>query len=292
MILRRGTLVHVALLTTFAVMVLGSAARAEEAPSERVTIVQATKKINEVVVQSALPWSEGGLEGARAIIGSQKSALEVAMKRLRKLGATKIEVVALRERFTEPRWINKSKYGANFSTWRMLGMTYLGKESGKSSVFPRDQTGLANYLTRIDPGTCSLVEFSIFQPQTWFLPKKCRVSAPEPEQFLRAALATNLQKITWDVGYWEINALDFALNSKAELRVKEGYLYCTEFSKLSKGQNKIALDRNDPLGGYSISLNLNSRTAIFTFKNLDQRALAKDAYKMEGKDLIGFFVTN
>jgi hypothetical protein len=292
MILRRRTLKAItwALILSFGVSL--SPAQAELAESKRVEIIQATKKINEVVVESALPWSEGGLEGARAIIESQKSTLEAAMKRLRKLGATKMEVVNLREKFTEPRWINKSKYGDNFSTWRMLGMTSLGKESGKSVVFPRDQTILANYLTRIEPGTCSLVEFSFFQPQTWFLPKKCRVSVPEPEQFLRAALATNLQKITWDVGYWEISALEFALTERTHLWVKDGYLYCPELSRLSTGQNRILLDLVDPLGGYSISVNLKNRTAVFTFKNLDQRALAKDAYKLEGQDFIGFFVAH
>jgi hypothetical protein len=214
------------------------------------------------------------------------------MERLRKIGATKIEVVNLREQFTETRWLNKAHYGANFSTWRMLGRTSFGKELGKSSVFPGDQTILANYLARIEPGTCSLVDFSIFQPPTWFLPKKCQIAIPKPEQFLRAALATNLQRITWDVGYWEISALEFALSEGTHLRVKDGYLYCPELSKLSAGQNKILLNLMDPLGGYSISLNLKNRTAVFTFKNLDQRALAKDAYKLEGEDYIGFFVSH
>jgi hypothetical protein len=269
-----------------------SPAQAEETDSQRVKIIQATEKINEVVVEADLPWSKAGLQGARAILENQKAAIEVAMKRLQKLGATKVEVVALRENFTEPRWGNKFHYGANFSTWRMVGSTSLGKGSGLSPVFPRDQAILANYLTRIEPGTCSIVDFSIFEPPTWFLPKKCQVVAPKPEQFLRAALATNLQKITWDAGSFEINALEFALSEKTHLTVKAGYLICPELSKLSAGLNKIPLSFENPLGGYSIALNVKARTAVFTFKNLDQRALARDAYKAEGEDFIGFFVAH
>ena len=269
-----------------------SPAEAEVTEFQRVKIIQATEKINEVVVEAGLPWSKAGLEDARAIVENQKAAIEVAMKRLRKLGATKVNVVALRENFAEPRWGNNSHYGANFSTWRMVGSTSLGKKSGLSPAFPRDQTSLANYLTRLDPGICSLLDFSIFQPPTWFLPKKCQVVAPKPEQFLRAALATSLQKISWDAGSWEINALEFALSEKTHLAVKDGYLFCPELSKLSVGLDKIPLNFEDPLGGYSIALNLKERTAVFTFKNLDQRALARDAYKAEGEDAIGFFVAH
>lgn len=292
MTLRRRTLRAITLVLMFSFGFSASPAQADETWAKRVKIIQATKKINEVVVETDLPWSKAGLEGARAITDNQKAAIEVAMKRLRKLGATKVEVVALRENFAEPRWVNKSHYGANFSTWRMVGSTSLGKGSAQSIVFPRDQTILANYLTRIEPGTCSLVDFSIFQPPTWFLPKKCHVLVPDPDQFLRAALATNLQKISWDVGSWEISALEFALSEKTHLTVKDGYLVCPELSKLSAGLNKIPLSLEDPLGGYSIALNLKARTAVFTFKNLDQRALARDAFKEDGEDFIGFFVTN
>ena len=292
MTLRRPTLRALTLVLLLSFGLSASPAQAKETESERVKIIQATEKINEVVVEAGLPWSKSGLEGARAILENQKAAIEVAMKRLRKLGATRVEVVALRDNFSEPQWVNKSHYGANFSPWRMVGSSSLGKESGLSPVFPRDQTILANYLTRIEPGTCSLVDFSIFQPPTWFLPKKCQVVAPKPEQFLRAALATNLQKISWDAGSWEINALEYALSEKTHLTVKDGYLICPELSKLSVGKTKIPLNFEDPLGGYSIALNLKKRTAVFTFKNLDQRALAKDAYKAEGEDFIGFFVAH
>ena len=249
MTLRRRMLKTITWVLIFSFVASASPVQAEETELNRVKVIQATKKINEVVVERGLPWSEGGLKGARAILDNQKSTIEVAMERLRRIGATKIEVVNLRDDFTEPRWLNKAQYGANFSTWRMLGRTSLGKEAGKSSVFPRDQAILANYLTRIEPGTCALVDFSIFQPQTWFLPKKCQIAIAKPEQFLRAALATNLQKITWDVGYWEIGALEFALSEGTNLRVKDGYLYCPELSKLSPGQNRILLDLADPLGG-------------------------------------------
>ena len=292
MILRRITLLAISWALIFSFGASASAAQAEEAEPNRVTIIQATKKINEVVVESSLPWSEAGLEGARAIIENQKTTIKTAIENLRKLGATKIEVASLNKKFTEPRWVNKSRYGSNFSTWRMFGFNSLGKESGKSSVFPKDQTILANYLTRLEPGTCSIEDFSIFQPSTWFLPKKCHLVIPTPEQFLRAALATNLQKITWDVGYWEISALEFALREGKHLWVRDGYLDCPELSRLSAGQNRILLNLVDPLGGYSIALNLENRTALFTFKNLDQRALAKDAYKLQGEDFIGFFVSH
>lgn len=292
MTLRLPTLKALILVLMLSFGLSASPAQAEETESQRVKIIQATEKINDLVVEAGLPWSKSGLEGARAILENQKAAIEVAMKGLQKLGATRVEVVALRDYFTEPRWVNKSHYGANFSTWRMVGSTSLGKGSGLSPVFPRDQTILANYLTRIEPGTCSLVDFSIFQPPTWFLPKKCQVVVPKPDQFLRAALATNLQKISWDVGSWELSALEYALSEKTNLTVKDGYLICPELSNLSVGLKKIPLNFEDPLGGYSIALNLKRRTAVFTFKNLDQRALARDAYKAEGEDFIGFFVAH
>ena len=292
MTLRRPTLRAITWVLMLSFGLSASPAQAEVTEFQRVKIIQATEKVNEVVVEAGLPWSKSGLEGARAIVDNQQAAIEVAMKRLRRLGATKVEVVALRENFAEPRWGNKSHYGVNFSTWRMVGSTSQGKQTGLTPAFPRDQTSLANYLTRIETGTCSLVDFSIFQPPTWFLPKKCQVLVPKPEQFLRAALATNLQKISWDVGSWEIRALEYALAEKTHLTVKDGYLVCPELSKLSVGLNKIPLSFEDPLGGYSIALNLKARTAIFTFKNLDQRALARDAYKEQGEDFIGFFVTH
>lgn len=288
----RSASMAISSVMTFALILLGTATRADEVPSELVKIVDVTQKLNEVVVEEGLPWSAKGLAGARYIIKKQTAEIENALSRLRKMGATKVEVVNRLDDFNEPTWTNKSKYGSNLSSWQAFGLTSLGNKKGQSSVFPKNQTTLANYLTRIEPGACSLVEFSLFQPRTWFLPKKCQISVPTPDQFLRAALATNLQKITWDAGYWELNALQFALTEKTRLTVKDGYLFCPELSKFSEGINRVPLNFDHPLGGYSISLNLKTRHAVFTFKNLDQRALAKDAYKMEDEDFIGFFVSD
>ncbi len=292
MFLRSASMV-ISSVMTLALILLGAPARAEEVASEVVKIVDVTQMLNEVVVEEeGLPWSAKGLAGARYIIKKQAAEIEKALSRLRKMGATKVEVVNRRDDFNEPTWTNKSKYGSNLSSWQAFGLTSLGNKKGQSSVFPKNRTILANYLTRIEPGACSLVEFSFFEPRTWFLPKKCQISIPKPDEFLRAALATNLQKITWDAGYWELNALRFALTEKTHLTVKGGYLFCPELTQFSEGLNRIPLNFDHPLGGYSISLNLKTRNAVFSFKNLDQRALAKDAYKIEGQDFIGFFVSD
>lgn len=285
---RRATSVLSCLLT-FALLSFGSPAKADQQISDRITVHFEGEKIDRLVVRRDLPWSEDGIKGARVIINRQASHIKLALERLKKSGATRVEVSNVESLFSGRNWADNSEYGSNFSTWHMVGLTGSGAQKGESITFPEDPVILANYLTSIPSGTCSLLDFSLMDPTTWFQPKKCVISNPTPEDFLRAALATNLKKITWDVGSWELTALSFALEQKTHLALKNGYLYCPELSKISAGQNRILLKENHPLGGYSIAINLKNRTADFFFKGANQLNLAKGAHKFPNQDFIGFW---
>jgi hypothetical protein len=243
------------------------------------------------VIAKDLPWSSVSLKAAMDLIVIDRKALDAELKRLKSKGANRIQVVYENQPLASESFADVENYGTTFLPWHFTGNTVTSSGNSKSASFPRDRADIAHYLTKLKEIDCSLSGFSIFNWATWLQPDKCEVVSPTPSEFLRASLATALKKSTLDFGSFELAKLKFALGSNMHPRLVGRALICPELGPVFGGNTKIALKKSEAVGGYLISVNLESRTAIFKFLGPDQTALAYGATKSAGEDFVRFFAS-
>jgi hypothetical protein len=243
------------------------------------------------VVKKNLPWSKASVKAARALITVDHKNIETELKRLKLKGAKRIAVTYEKQPLASESFADVETYGTAFLPWHFTANTPGDSTKAKSASFPRDQIDIAHYLTKLKKDDCSLDNFSIFNPATWFQPEKCQVISPTPSEFLRASLATALKKSTLDVGSYELARLKFALGPTTHLRLVGQTLICPELSPLFGGDTKIPLAESDGVGGYLISVDLQNRTSTFEFLGPDQVALASGATKNAGENFVRFFAS-
>lgn len=251
----------------------------------QVTVVLASP----VSIPRNLSWNEAALNSARQIIANQKSDLLSAIRNLKQNGSTQIHVVYGKQSLSSPAFRDTMQYGTKFLPWHLEG--YPLDPQLMTTEFPLDQVDMANYLTKLKNERCSLVDFSIWTLETWFQPEPCSVTTPSPEEFLRASLATALKKSTIDIGSFELAQLKTAMAPESHTKISNGNLICLELGSVFAGKTAIPLSFRSPVGGYEISVNLSSRTAVFRFIGPDLKVLAAHAYRNEGENFIRFFAS-
>ncbi len=276
---------HSAGLIAVAGLVIGlpTGVNASESTLGSVTVVTSQTP----TVSANLPWSQAALSEAQNLIDEQRRALERDFSRLKNEGNTRVQVVYENQPLASEAFVDSEKYGTNFLPWHLVGNKKTSSISSRS--YPLDKVDLAAYLTRPAGDGCSLINFSIFAPETWFQPPKCSVTQVKPQNYLAASLDTALKKSTLDVGSSELQQLKYALSPGTHPRINGKFLTCPELASVFGGTTKIALASKSSLGGYSISAKLAKRSATFTFIGPDLAVLAKSAYKSPGENFVRFF---
>lgn len=243
----------------------------------------------EMIIQENLPWSQQSITAANKLINRQKADLAKALKILRHKGASIVEVVVQKPTWTSPNFLDSSIYGTDYVPWRLRKFESSRTSKIVSSQFPGDQNDMANFLTRIKSSPCSLEDFALWNPNTWFRPATCEIETPSASKFLRASMANAFKRATLEVGSFELQQLKFALGPNTHPRIEKDELYCPELGPIFGGDTRIPLKTFEPVGGYEISVNLKLRKATFIFLGPDQKALAASAYKLPHEDFVRFF---
>jgi hypothetical protein len=240
------------------------------------------------VSEKNLRFSKQLQADAKQIMATQRKSIERAYSSLRNRGAVRVKVLYGKPWNDLPLTLFKYSDKTAFVLWQLVGYSASGKVLGKTPVFPTDPGSDANFLTRPTSNDCSLLEYNLFDPRTWFQNKTCSVKSPPAKEFLRVALGDYLLKSDFGIGGWELQQLKFALEPGHSISIQDGYLVCPDLAKYFGGATRIPLSAKESLGGYSFKVDLKARTAVFKYVGPDQQMMADRAKKIPGQPWIYF----
>lgn len=252
--------------------------------------VHVAPPIDQTLVERGLPWSSESLGFAQKIISSQTKSFEKEISRLASSGAETVLAVSDPQILRGKPYKDASLYVRNLHPWHLEGLNSSGKVIGRSRQFPSDTRDMGNYLVRPKSSRCSVRLSAWWNPFDWFTNGTCVTTQVSASAYLRASLATALKKATIeDSGSWLVPQIDYALASNCELTVRHDELFCDALTQIVEGQRSIKLSGKSKLGGYSISVDVAARKAIYRATTIDQRAIAKGAKVLAGDSYVSFF---
>lgn len=223
-------------------------------------------------VSDNLPWSKSLLEGARIMIDARVKALESSFQLLRDRGATSLKVKAI----DDLRTPNELRALAGATRFRLIGMAG-GYQVRRGSIELPNSMDYGDFLIRPSSSSCSLEQFELFWPATWFL-DRCQIEKPTPARYLnfhtRALL--NLTNPRDLVEYLE-GALQEMAAMHRPFTVEDGKIKADFFGE-NADLNEIPLQNPLPLGGYKILVNSSKTKFTFIETPPDLKKLASRGY--------------
>lgn len=206
-------------------------------------------------VSDKLPWSESLRAGAELKIDAQVKALEILLQTYRDEGATRLEIRPAKDL----SYANEQK--ALGSLKRFKFFAYDGKKViAESAESIPDFMDYGSYLIRPAGTSCSLAQWSLFSPATWFA-ERCRIITPTAEKYLNYSLRAflNYSNPRDGVTYLE-GALKEMSQAHRPFEIINGQIRANFLG--SNGQlSAIPLENLSALGGYTILVN-SSKTKI------------------------------
>ena len=277
-------------ILSFASSIAAAPAEAEGSKTETYgrILVTTPDEILNPTLKASLRFSARLMKAARQIMASQRAAQQRELKYLKATGAVRVKVIFEDQWNTGALKLLNYKDKNTFRNWHLVGYSNTGKTIGRSQTFPVEKNNYANYLTRPVLLDCSVLDFQFWNLDTWFRTDQCQVTSPAAEAFLRAALGSYLVKSNNDLGSWELTKLAFALEPGHRITISSGALLCRDLAKEFGETSRIPLSRKQSQGGYEFSVNLNLRTAKFTFIAPDQQMMVDKAHKVAGQPWIDF----
>ena len=223
-------------------------------------------------VTDNLPWSKSLLEGAQILISSRVKALESSLQLLRDRGAKRLKVM----RIEDLRTSNELRALAGLTRFKLVGLVGNSLVKGGSIELPTSMD-YADFLIRPSGSSCSLQNFNLFWPATWF-EDRCEISKPTAEKYLnyhtRALLnLTNPRDL--------VEYLEAALQEMAAMHrpfTVEGGKIKADFFGDTADLEEIPLQNSLPLGGYRILVNSTNTRFTFIETPPDLNKLASRGY--------------
>lgn len=175
-------------------------------------------------VPTDLKWRPDQIAAAEMVIAQDKQNIQKQLDKAKENGAVKI-----RTKFFD--WY-PDEYLRYFAEYRKLTKPFvlIGTDSSNKKVFkgiwfkgyylPQDARNIGSYLTRLKSNTCDLIEFSLFNPASWFA-NPCEIITAKPRDYLRATLISRINYPNdpeHEFG-WLTSVLESTLEGKADYKI-------------------------------------------------------------------------
>lgn len=237
-----------------------------------------------ITAPSNIAWSKEALRLGEKLRVTLISKLQSGLTTLREAGAEQVKI-----RYStfdaNPGVEFVSPFGYKVRSFELLGLAANGKLIKRTASYPQNGITLANAAVYLkQEKTCSLLQFNIFSPKTWFA-DRCEIERSSSKQILRAALTDDLAA---NIGSPEVidnylSELHLVLAKHLPYSIKNGVLICP-----SLVSSDISGDPRIPLFGgkygrhYKIEVNGKQNTAIARFYLPEYQKLANSAVLLDG----------
>jgi hypothetical protein len=232
-------------------------------------------------IPNNLNWSPTSLDAANRAKKFLTSALNSELNSLKAKGAiTVTRHYVSTQNLEYPDW---STYVPVWNQYRLTGWNAAGKKVGTTKLLPTDTPNLADRLVLLNADSCSLQgsgKNNVSQPL-------CRISNPAPETVLRASLRTYIAFNQEDNTDFYFQQLKTCLELHYDFTIKSGIFDCPKNAAIFGGSRSFPISGPASNHHYSIKVNKNTHTAIWTNSPIDYSTFSSKA-KYSGAGVIGF----
>jgi hypothetical protein len=215
-------------------------------------------------VPADLTWSASALYAAKREQQYVYGVLKQELEAQRKSGA--IRVSKIYRTYHTDEYKDWKKYVPEIRDYQIAGYSRSNLQKRVADLYQIGGPDLQRKLVYLKQDNCSLLDFNLFDIDTWFV-EKCSITVGSPGKFLRAALRTKMAmgSAANQSRAWFRELVDACLRSEYPYKISNGIMNCPKLAKDSPGFNSIELEGYLLSGGWKFTVNQTKNTATLKY---------------------------
>lgn len=240
-------------------------------------------------VTTELNWTPAGITAADKVIAYQAKRLEKALERLRNKGATTVYV---RELYGDDTWAENAflKPAEKLRSYELRARVGKNKRAVIQPAPMSSAPGIASRLVHLKQSKCSLLDFNLFNPASWFA-DRCAIVKPAASTYLRYSLISWLYySQSEDLWRYRIGQLQTILDERLSFKVEGNCLVAPGLAKAYPSDPEVScipIAYEQATSGYKIEASSDHKSLRFVKLAPDVKAIAAEAH-LVGPDFISF----